>query len=136
MEYQCEEVDLANPDMDPLEYAFRRCVPIPRAYFWETAAEEEACEDEDDGRRNARRRLVVPLGVKLWHNAIYYLGVCLRTAEAGGEVVANFLGLNDGPFEYVTGGMTEEEREASRRNVEGRLREREEIAARKEGAGV
>ncbi len=30
LEYQLHEVDLTDPDMDPLEYTFRRLVPIPR----------------------------------------------------------------------------------------------------------
>ena len=30
IEYQLYEVDLTNPDMDPLEYTFRKYVPIPK----------------------------------------------------------------------------------------------------------
>lgn len=33
LEYQLHEVDLTNPDMDPLEYTFRRLVPIPKGLF-------------------------------------------------------------------------------------------------------
>ena len=30
IEYQLYEVDLTNPDIDPLEYTFRKYVPIPK----------------------------------------------------------------------------------------------------------
>ena len=56
----------------------------------------------------------------------------LKRAEAVGGAVAGFLGLNDGPFDYVTDNMTEEEMAASQANVE-RRRELAE-ARRKEGA--
>ena len=121
IEYQLYEVDLTNPDMDPLEYAFRRYVPIPKEYFWDTATEAN------------EYKVNLPLRVKLWHNSIYYLGECLKKAEAGGEVIANFLGLNSGPFDYVTEGMTEEEMARSRANLEMRREEQVEMERRKEG---
>ncbi|KAL3770537.1 hypothetical protein ACHAW5_009565 [Stephanodiscus triporus] len=124
VEYQVHEVDMTNPDMDPLEYAFRRYIPIPRAYFWDTAS------DANDHNQN------LPFGIKLWHRSIYYLGECLRRAEAGGEVVANILGLNDGPFDYVTSGMTEDEMARSRAIVDGRRAQAVEIERRKEGGVV
>lgn len=124
IEYQLYEVDLTNPDMDPLEYTFRRYVPIPKAYFWNTASEANGYN------RN------LPFRIKWWHRSIYYMGEALKKAEAGGEVIANFLGLNDGPFEYVTNNMTEEEMARSRANVEARMEEQAEMEMRKEGAGV
>jgi hypothetical protein len=110
-EYQLHEVDLTNPDMDPLEYTFRRFVPIPKVYFWDTADESNYFNQN------------LPLRVKLWHNSIYYLGLCLKKAEAAGEIVANILGLNSGEFDYVTNTMTEEQWSESRRNVEARRQE-------------
>jgi hypothetical protein len=62
----------------------------------------------------------LPRRIKLWHYTIYYLGEGLRIAEKGGEVVANVLGLNDGPFDYVTLGMTPEEMVASRAMMDER----------------
>mmetsp|Transcript_25203 Transcript_25203/g.39693 ORF Transcript_25203/g.39693 Transcript_25203/m.39693 type:complete len:184 (+) Transcript_25203:2-553(+) len=121
IEYQLHEVDLTNPEMDPLEYAFRKCVPIPKSYFWDTASES------NDYNQN------LPFRLKLWHNTIYYLGVCLKKAEGGGEVVANFLGVNSGPFDYVTENMTEQEMERSREIVESRREEQIELERRKEG---
>ena len=61
--------------------------------------------------------------MKLWHNTIYYLGVCLQKAESAGGIVANVLGLNSGEFDYVTSTMTEEQWEQSRRNMEQRKEE-------------
>eukprot|EP00956_Cyclotella_meneghiniana_P007838 scaffold10444_cov71-Cyclotella_meneghiniana.AAC.12 len=107
-EYQLHEVDLTNPDMDPLEYTFRRFVPIPKVYFWETA------DESNEFHQN------LPVRVKLWHNTIYYLGACLQRAEAAGGVVASILGLNSGEFDYVTSTMTEEQWNQSRRNMEQR----------------
>jgi hypothetical protein len=111
LEYQLHEVDLTNPDMDPLEYTFRRYVPIPKVYFWETA------DESNEFHQN------LPFRVKLWHNTIYYLGVCLQKAESAGGVVASILGLNSGEFDYVTSTMTEEQWSQSRRNMERRREE-------------
>lgn len=60
----------------------------------------------------------------------------MKKAEAGGEVVANFLGLNDGPFNYVTDNITEEEMARSRATVEMRRGEQVEMELRREGVGV
>lgn len=65
------------------------------------------------------------------HYTLYYLGEWSKIAESGGEVAANILGLNKGPFEYVTSGMTPEEMLASRAMVES-----EESKTRREGGGV
>ncbi|KAL7469164.1 hypothetical protein ACHAXS_009434 [Conticribra weissflogii] len=111
LEYQLHEVDLTDPDMDPLEYTFRRLVPIPKVYFWETA-------DQSNNHHES-----LPFKIKLWHNTIYYLSLCLRKAEAGGEIIANILGLNNSEFDYVMDAMTEEEWRMSRENVERRLEE-------------
>ena len=84
----------------------RRIVPVPKEYYWITGNTQ------------------LPMWVKLWHNAIFYLGAGLLKAEAAGEVVANALGLNDGPFEYVTDHITEEEMARSRAHIENRTAER------------
>ena len=165
IEYQLYEVDLTDPNMDPLEYTFRRFVPIPKQYYWDnTTTDTEQAEevlantettetnstddddDDDDGANynnsnqhvNSNNQHVssqdLPLKIKFWHCSIYYLGEALKKAEGAGGVIANLLGLNDGPFEYVTNRMTEEEMAASRRNVELRREEREEVERRMESA--
>ena len=105
LEYQYLEIDLSNNNLDPFEYIFRKYIPIPRIYFWETAS------SANDHHKQ------LPFKIKLWHRSIYYLGGILHKAEAGGEVIANFLGLNDGPFDYVTQNITEEEMARSCRNI-------------------
>ena len=105
IEYQLYKVDLTNPDMDPLEYTFRKYVPIPKVYFWESNATNEYNQS-------------LPIRIKAWHNTIYYLGLALRKAENGGEVIANLLGLNEGPFNYVTDRMTEEQMASSQRRLD------------------
>ena len=111
LEYQLHEIDLTDPNMDPLEYTFRRFVPLPKVYFWETA------DESNEYHQN------LPYRVKLWHNTIYYLGVCLQKAESVGGVVASILGLNSGEFDYVTSTMTAEQWSQSRRNMEQRREE-------------
>ena len=122
LEYQCHEIDLSdnnNLNLDPFEYIFRKYIPIPRVYYWETSSPTN----------NYHQQL--PFKIKAWHNSIYYLGEILRKAEAGGEVIANILGLNnDGPFEYVTQHMTQEEMDRSRELLERRNRD---AARRREG---
>jgi hypothetical protein len=117
LEYQCHEIDLSdnnNLNLDPFEYIFRKYIPIPRVYYWETSSPTN----------NYHQQL--PFKIKAWHNSIYYLGEILRKAEAGGEVIANILGLNnDGPFEYVTQHMTQEEMDRSRELLERRNRDSE-----------
>ncbi|KAL3772675.1 hypothetical protein ACHAWU_004684 [Discostella pseudostelligera] len=113
-EYQLYQIDPTNnPNLDPLEYTFRKFIPIPRVYYWDTASP----------LNNYHQQL--PMKIKLWHRSIYYLGEGLRKAEAGGEIIANILGLNDGPFEFVTKNVTEEELARSREMLEMRNREAE-----------
>jgi hypothetical protein len=108
--YECDEVTMSR--MDPLEYTFRKYIPIPRVYFWDNITAVPSSPDD------------LPRRIKLWHYTIYYLGEGLRIAEKGGEVVANVLGLNDGPFDYV---MTPEEILASRAMMDKRRQQRVEL---------
>lgn len=121
--YECDEVS----QMDPLEYTFRKFIPIPRVYFWDNAVTSSGSVQHDTNN--------LPRRIKLWHYTIYYLGEGLKIAEKGGEVVANTLGLNDGPFDYVTSGMTAEEMLASRAMMDERRQrvELEEITRNDEG---
>ena len=132
IEYQLYEVDLSNPDMDPLEYTFPKYIPIPKVYYWDTTTSNND-DDDETIRTNANE---LPMRIKLWHNSIYYLGICLQKAEAGGEVVANILGLNSGPFNWVTENMTRREMEQSQVIVNSRREEQVELEQRKEGDGV
>jgi len=47
-------------------------------------------------------------------------GIIRRTtkAESSGEFIANLLGLNEGPFNYVTDSMTEDQMASSQRRLD------------------
>eukprot|EP00551_Chaetoceros_affinis_P007632 CAMPEP_0203665848 /NCGR_PEP_ID=MMETSP0090-20130426/3006_1 /ASSEMBLY_ACC=CAM_ASM_001088 /TAXON_ID=426623 /ORGANISM="Chaetoceros affinis, Strain CCMP159" /LENGTH=165 /DNA_ID=CAMNT_0050529557 /DNA_START=26 /DNA_END=523 /DNA_ORIENTATION=+ len=118
-ELKCEVVDMNNPQMDPLEWSFRKLISIPKKYYWQT------------GNYNVSTR------TKVWHRTVGALGLSLRVAERVGEVLANITGLNSNRFNYITDHMTEEEWAAARRRAEeARLkrkekREREKVAKEK-----
>mmetsp|Transcript_30037 Transcript_30037/g.36638 ORF Transcript_30037/g.36638 Transcript_30037/m.36638 type:complete len:196 (-) Transcript_30037:411-998(-) len=106
-ELQCEEVDMNDPKMDPLEWSARTLIPIPKAYYWDTKNEN------------------LPLRTKAWHQTVAALGSTLRVAESVGEVAANVLGLNSSRYDYVTDAMTEEDWARSRQLAEERRKKRE-----------
>jgi len=88
---QCEEVDLNDPKMDPLEWSVRKTISIPKIYYWET------------------ENYNVSFRTKVWHRCIQAAGMSLRGAERVGEVIANVLGVNASRFDDVTAFMTDEE---------------------------
>lgn len=98
IELQCEEVDMDNHLMDPLEWTVRKTIPIPKQYYWET-------ENYD-----------VSFRTKLWHRSIQSMGMALYGAERVGGFFANFLGLNSSRFEDVTAYMSEEDWELAKKN--------------------
>lgn len=79
---------------------------IFQVYFWESANETNDYNQS------------LPTRIKAWHNTIYYLGLLLKKAESGGEFIANLLGLNEGPFNYVTDSMTEDQMASSQRRLD------------------
>ena len=79
---------------------------IFQVYFWESANETNDYNQS------------LPTRIKAWHNTIYYLGLLLKKAESGGEFIANSLGLNEGPFNYVTDSMTEDQMASSQRRLD------------------
>mmetsp|Transcript_895 Transcript_895/g.813 ORF Transcript_895/g.813 Transcript_895/m.813 type:complete len:208 (-) Transcript_895:173-796(-) len=100
LEMQCEEVNMEDPNMDPLEWTVRKLVPIPKAYYWETGNED------------------LPFKTKTWHQTVSRLGAAKRMAERIGEAVANFTGLNSSSYDYVISTMTEEQWEAAKKTAE------------------
>ncbi len=96
-ELQCEEVDMNDPTMDPLEWGVRKMISIPKQYYW------------------VSKNYDVSVRTKVWHRSIATLGVSLRMAEKVGEVLANFTGLNSSRFEDVTVFMSDEEWENARK---------------------
>lgn len=113
-ELQCEEVDMNDPNMDPLEWSARKLIPIPKAYYWDTQNEN------------------IPLKTKAWHHTVSALGSSVRFAENVGEVAANFLGLNTSRYDYVTSTMTDEDWERARNTASERRLKRESFRKQQE----
>lgn len=96
LEYQLHTVDLNDPMMDPLEYAVRKYIPIPKAYFWETG------------------NLEVPTKIKVWHRTISALEKTVQGVERAGSFVARGTGMDGwSRYSYVLDTMTEEEKQAA-----------------------
>jgi len=104
-ELKCEEVDMSDPKLDPLEWSVRKAISIPRVYYWET------------------ENYSVSLRTKVWHRTIQTMGITLRCAEKMGEVASNVLGLNSSRYSDVTDFMTDEEwKEAKERAVDDKAK--------------
>mmetsp|Transcript_18757 Transcript_18757/g.27147 ORF Transcript_18757/g.27147 Transcript_18757/m.27147 type:complete len:180 (-) Transcript_18757:410-949(-) len=96
IEEQLHEVDMEDPNMDPLEWSVRKVIPVPKAYFWETGNEN------------------LPTRTKMWHRTVGVLEKSARGLEKAGEFVANTFGFNASEYDYVTSTMTKEQWEASK----------------------
>ena len=118
-EMQCEEVDMDDEMMDPMEWTVRKILPIPKKYFWEGGGENEE---------------KLSFRTKLWHRGVAIMGRGLRWAEFAGEVLSNVFGINSSRYQYVMDGMSEEDWERARRVNEERNREWD-YNAEKEVAG-
>uniref|UniRef100_A0A7S1BCS2 Uncharacterized protein n=1 Tax=Corethron hystrix TaxID=216773 RepID=A0A7S1BCS2_9STRA len=94
------EVDMNDPNMDPLEWTVRKTVPIPKAYYWDTGNEN------------------IPKSTKAWHHTVNVLSKVLKVAERAGELVADISGLNSTQYDYVTANMTEEEWKEAKKTME------------------
>jgi hypothetical protein len=95
----------AYEDMDPLEYAVRKVLPIPAHYYWEMALSAEELER-------------IRPGVKRWHRTIAALDrVQVFLDRTIAQPVASTLGLTESRFANVTDSMSEEEWKISKRNV-------------------
>ena len=107
-----------NDDLlDPLEYAFRHIVPIPKHYYWNVVKEEQRQE--------------IPEGVKLWHKTIYGLQAAYQWTDSRvARPLASTLGLTSSRFDYVTLTMTEDELRASR--VKAKQQSERTLAAQKQ----
>eukprot|EP00565_Helicotheca_tamesis_P000584 CAMPEP_0185727484 /NCGR_PEP_ID=MMETSP1171-20130828/3160_1 /TAXON_ID=374046 /ORGANISM="Helicotheca tamensis, Strain CCMP826" /LENGTH=205 /DNA_ID=CAMNT_0028396063 /DNA_START=107 /DNA_END=724 /DNA_ORIENTATION=+ len=114
IEEQLYEVNMDDPDMDPLEWTVRKLVPIPKAYFWET------------NNTNVSTR------TKMWHRTVATLANTARAFESAGGVVANVFGLYGSKYDYVTSTMTEEQWEEARKTAQERKKKRKEYLEKKE----
>ena len=100
-------VDMTDEDMDPIEWTFRKLVPIPAHYYWDLVDEEE----KDN----------IPIKIKVWHKTIASLGAIQQWTDRWiARPVASGLGITSSRFQYVTDNMTEEDWKESRRIVSER----------------
>jgi hypothetical protein len=98
-EEQCEQVDMNDDNLDPLEWSIRKIIPIPKKYYFET------------GNYN------VPFRTKVWHRSVQAMGLALIGVEKIGGFFANALGLTSSRYDDVLAYMTNEELEQSRENA-------------------
>ena len=115
IEILCEtnEVDLTAEDMDPLEWTFRKVVPIPKYYYWDIV-------------KNPDDKSLVPNRIKLWHTSIASMTSAFQwTEQRIGMPLARTLGLTSPRFNDVTMFMTRDDWRESKRIVTNRNRRRE-----------
>lgn len=126
IELQCEEVDMNDPCMDPLEWSVRKVIPIPKQYYWETSPTSPSTSPTTE-RSTPIDTNTLSKRTKLWHNTVYALGKTLHGAEAAGGVIASFLGINRASrFDYVTSTLTPEQWEQAEKNAQEQKKKRAE----------
>jgi hypothetical protein len=97
-------VDLTAEDMDPLEWTFRKLIPVPENYYWDVV------QDQDVER--------VPTRIKLWHKSFHSVATAFQwTEQRVGMPLARTLGLTSSRMSTVTMFMTDEDWKKSKRIV-------------------
>mmetsp|Transcript_14576 Transcript_14576/g.22197 ORF Transcript_14576/g.22197 Transcript_14576/m.22197 type:complete len:168 (+) Transcript_14576:84-587(+) len=91
---ECQEVDMSDPMMDPLEWTVRKVIPIPKEYYWNTGVAKED----------------VPTKTRLWHQTIHALSKVTNATDSMGESISSGLGLSTRRYDYIVSTMTEQER--------------------------
>jgi hypothetical protein len=89
IEQQLYEVDMNDPKMDALEWAVRKIIPIPKAYYWDT------------GNTN------LPMKTKAWHQIVSALSGVVAFIDRVGKPVVDLTGLTTSRFDYIKSTMTE-----------------------------
>lgn len=104
-----KEIDETDEMLDPIEWSFRKIVPIPDKYYWDVIEEDQENE--------------IPRNIKIWHKTIAGLEAVYNWTEkwiakpvAGGLG----LGLTTSRFSYVTETMNQDDWEDSVRIVQER----------------
>jgi hypothetical protein len=112
---QRHEVDLNAEDMDPLEWTFRKVVPVPKFYYWDVLKQQHHQPQQQEGSSDAA---VIPMRIKLWHHTIATMtGAYQWTEQKVALPLARTFGLTSSRFDDVAMYMTEDDRNASRRIV-------------------
>lgn len=99
-----QTVDMNAEDMDPLEWAFRKIVPIPEHYYWDIVSSNEIIH--------------IPARIRVWHGGIYALSrVSQWSADHIGQPLVRTLGLDTPRMHDVTMFMSEKDWKQSQRIV-------------------
>lgn len=99
---------VATEDTDPIEWAVRSTIPIPKQYYWDVVKDKEKQNE-------------IPRNIRLWHNTIGSLEQAYNWTERKiAKPLAGSLGLTDSRFDYVTSYMTDEELAESRAKAKER----------------
>ncbi|KAL7580063.1 hypothetical protein ACA910_005048 [Epithemia clementina (nom. ined.)] len=104
---QKKQVDFNDELMDPIEWTVRKVCPLPAVYYWDLLeGQPEEIKKE------------IPWKIRWWHRIVGSLDRASNVVDRWvAQPVAGTLGLTESRFEYVIDSMTEEELEASKRNV-------------------
>ena len=117
---QRHTIDMEAEDLDPLEWAFRKVVPVPKYYYWDLQPKEGETETAE-----------VPRRIQLWHKAVYACTHGFRKVEDGfAKPLARGVGLTTNRMNHVTMFMTDDDWNKSKRHV-AELKQKQEEAALK-----
>ncbi|GAX28606.1 hypothetical protein FisN_1Hu603 [Fistulifera solaris] len=102
---QTQVVDMNAEDMDPLEWTFRKVVPIPEHYYWDVVSNKE-----DQAQ--------IPARIRFWHRSLYALSCASQwTDDHIGQPLARSLGLHTPRMNDVTMFMSDDDWKRSQRIV-------------------
>ena len=106
-------VDMNDETMDPLEWSFRKMVPIPEHFYWDVVSSEE-------------EQRCIPTRIRFWHRSLYTLSrVSQWTDDHIGQPLARTLGLHTPRSSDVTMFMSDDDWKRSQRIVMERQKNQE-----------
>lgn len=106
---QTQVVDMNAETMDPLEWTFRKVVPIPEHYYWDVVSSQE-------------EQAHIPARIRLWHRSLFALSRASQwTDDHIGQPLARTLGLDTPRMNDVTMFMSDDDWKRSQRIVTERL---------------
>ena len=120
--------------LDPIEWTFRKLIPIPETYYWEytppssvtTTTTSTAQEGETQDAWHAR----LPWHLKAWHRTIGAADRAMQWTDRWiAQPVAGATGLTAPRMSYVTDHMTAEEWAAARQRLRQQKQQRRVIRA-------
>ena len=113
------QVDLDDENMDPIEWTFRKLVPLPAVYFW------DLLEGQPEEVKREYLQTKIPRKIRAWHRVIGSLDRAQHwMTDWVAKPLAGGLGITESRFSYVIDNMSEAELNESKRMVaERKLRQ-------------